>query len=135
MKISKILAIATLAVAAGQSFNVLAATANVCAGGGAASATPFGPVGEQRTAAGTDIFVQSGFTVQCSNNVAMNYNEVSATIFGVAAASVKGNQVVGGNSNGGAIKQIGSPCPTTGCTAALVDTATTDDAVTGAGSS
>jgi hypothetical protein len=123
MKISKILAIATLAVAAGQSFNALAASASVCSGGGAASAAPFGSVGEQRTASGTDIFVKTGFTVQCSNNVIMDYNEVSATVFAVAAASVKGNQVVGGNSNGGAIKQTGNPCATTGCTATEVDAA------------
>jgi hypothetical protein len=131
MKISKIITIATLAVAAGQSFNAFAASASVCSGGSAASATPFGSVGEQRTATGTDVFVKTGFTIQCSNNVAMDYNEVSATLFAVAAASVKGNQVVGGNSNGGAIKQVGSACPTTGCTAALVDTAVISAVVLG----
>ncbi len=128
MKISKILAIATLAVAAGQSFNAIAVTATACTGV-AGSITPFGTVGESRS--DTTSFVKTGFSVQCSSNVWMNYNDVSATVFGVAAASVKGNQVVGGNSNGGAIKQIGSACPTTGCTSALVNSATTHAYVTG----
>lgn len=130
MKISKIVAIATLAVAAGQSFNAFAASssAQVCSGAAGAQ-LPWGAVGASNSDA--DSFIKTGFSVQCSNNVFMNYNDVSATIFGVAAASSKGNQVVGGNSNGGAIRQIGDPCPTTGCTAALVDTATTTAYVAG----
>lgn len=133
MKISKIVAIATLAVAAGQSFNAFAgsSTGTACAGA-ATTVLPFGAVGA--TNADTESFIKTGFSVQCSSNVIMNYNDVSATVFGVAAASTKGNQVVGGNSNGGAIKQIGSPCPTTGCTQGLVDTATTNAAVTGSSS-
>jgi hypothetical protein len=130
MKISKIVAIATLAVAAGQSVNAIAASVSgtVCAGQ-AMSATPFGGVGV--TNADTNSFVKTGFSVQCSSNVIMNYNDVSATVFGVAAGSLKGNTVVGGNSNGGAIRQIGNPCATTGCTQANVDSATVTSYVTG----
>lgn len=129
MKISKIVAIATLAVAAGQSFNALSATGTACAGGTATSVILFATaVGEPNS--NTDSFVKVGFTVQCSNNVIMDYNDVSATVFGVVAASAKGNQVVGGNSNGGAIRQI-KACATTGCIATDVSDKLTDGAVTG----
>lgn len=132
MKISKIIAIATLAVAAGQSFNAFAAsTGTACSGGTAASINPFGAVGASNVT--TDSFVKTGFTVQCSTNVAMSYNDVSATLFGVVAGSVKGNQIVGGNSNGGAIKQL-SVCASTGCTTTGVDAAVTDAAVAGSSS-
>ena len=132
MKISKIIAIATLAVAAGQSFNAFAAsTGTACSGGTAASISPFGAVGASNET--TDSFVKTGFTIQCSTNVAMSYNDVSATLFGVVAGSVKGNQVVGGNSNGGAIRQI-DVCATTGCTTTVVDGKVTDAAVAGSSS-
>lgn len=132
MKISKIIAIATIAVAAGQSLNAFAAsTGTACSGGTAASINPFGSVGASNVT--TDSFVKTGFTVQCSTNVAMSYNDVSATLFGVVAGSVKGNQIVGGNSNGGAIKQIGV-CATTGCTDAGVKAEVTNAAVAGSSS-
>ena len=132
MKISKILAIATLAVAAGQSFNAFAASGTACTGGTATSVTPFAAVGESNT--DTSSFVKVGFTIQCSNNVVMDYNDVSATMFGVVAGSVKGNQVVGGNSNGGAIRQI-KACATTGCTATDVSGEIESAEVTGSSSS
>lgn len=53
-------------------------------------------------------FFKSGFTVQCSNNVIASYTENSANLLTVAAGSIKGNQVVAGNSNGGAIKVVGT---------------------------
>lgn len=133
MKISKIVAIATLAVAAGQSFNAFAgsSTGTACSGGTAASIQPWGSVGASN--ADADSFVKTGFTVQCSSNVSMSYNDVSATVFGVVAGSVKGNQIVSGNSNGGAIKVL-QACPTTGCTDTAVQGLTGDASVTGGGS-
>jgi len=107
MKIGKIIAVASLAVAAGQSLVANAATATVCAGA-AAKSEPFGAVGTPRTETGTDIFVKTGFSVQCSNNVHMAYNEVSSNSIGVVAVSAKGNQIAGGNSNGGAIGVLGT---------------------------
>ena len=126
MKIDKIVAVAALAIAAGQSFTVQAATASACAGV-AGSQQPFGNVGATRS--DTNSFVKVGFSIQCSNNVLMNYDDISATVFSVGAGSAKGNAAFAGNSNGGAIRQLAT-CPSTGCTASEVNTA-----ITAAGSS
>jgi Cu-processing system permease protein len=47
---------------------------------------------------GTPVFAKTGFDVQCSSNTVVSYNEVSGTLFAVAAGSGKGNQLFGGNS-------------------------------------
>lgn len=129
MKISKILAVAALAVAAGQAVTANAATATVCSGAAAANKLdifggPGTPVGS------TAAFVKTGFSVQCSANVHMAYNEVSATSFGVISASTKGNQYFGGNSNGGAVAVI-DKCAAANCVAADVTDHTAVAAVAG----
>ncbi|MBI5907513.1 MAG: hypothetical protein HY853_02865 [Burkholderiales bacterium] len=68
------------------------------------------------------VFTRNGFDVQCSSNVFLGAQEVSANLAVVGAASAKGNQYYGGHSNGGAIT-AGGACATTGCTQANTDTA------------
>jgi hypothetical protein len=119
MKIGKIVAIATLAIAAGQAVTATAATGTVCTGGTAKKADMFGGTGTPVTDTSTSLFVKTGFSAQCSANVFMNYNDASATSFGVAAVSAKGNQIAGGNSNGGAIGVLGK-CSAASCAVADV---------------
>lgn len=54
-------------------------------------------------------FIRNGFDFNCSNNVLLSYDEVSANLFQVGSGSTKGNQYFAGNSNGGAIAAKG-PC-------------------------
>ena len=49
------------------------------------------------------LFIKTGFDIQCSNNVLLQFAEVSANAAAVAAGSLKGNQSFSGQSNGGAI--------------------------------
>lgn len=49
------------------------------------------------------LFIKTGFDVQCSNNVLLQAQEVSANAAAVASGSLKGNQTFSGHSNGGAI--------------------------------
>lgn len=49
------------------------------------------------------MFIKTGFDVQCSNNVLLQAQEVSANAAAVASGSLKGNQTFAGHSNGGAI--------------------------------
>lgn len=53
-------------------------------------------------------FIRNGFDFNCSNNVHLAYNEVSANLFIVGSGSAKGNQYFAGNSNGGAISAKGT---------------------------
>jgi hypothetical protein len=73
----------------------------VCAGLPAAKFDVYGGSGTPVT--GTIYFVKTGFAVQCSSNTHVSFQEVSATLFTVAAGSTKGNQSVKGSSNGGAV--------------------------------
>lgn len=96
MKIAKIIAVASLAVAAGQAMADVA-----CSSGSARSVGLFGGSGQPVT--GTINFIRTGFNVMCSSSVILHYQEVSGTLFTVAAGSAKGNQSVKGSSNGGSI--------------------------------
>ncbi|MDA8254632.1 MAG: hypothetical protein M0Z99_03170 [Betaproteobacteria bacterium] len=58
----------------------------------------------------TPVFTKTGFEVQCSSNTVVSYNEVSGTLFAVAAGSGKGNQLFSGNSNGGAVATSTTAC-------------------------
>ncbi len=58
----------------------------------------------------TPVFAKTGFDVQCSSNTVVSYNEVSGTLFAVAAGSGKGNQLFGGNTNGGAVTASTTAC-------------------------
>jgi hypothetical protein len=76
---------------------------------GAATSGKTTVYGGDGTAVGTpSYFVQQGFTVQCSANVLMSFQEQSATLAVVASGSVKGNQAFGGSTNGGAIASVGT---------------------------
>ena len=59
---------------------------------------------------GTPIFIRTGFDVQCSSNTIVSYNEFSGVLFAVAAGSAKGNQLFGGNTNGGAVVASSTAC-------------------------
>jgi len=116
MKISKIIAVATLAVAAGQ-----AMATEACSSGSARSVQLFGGSG---VPVASPVFIRTGFNVMCSSSVILHYSEVSGTLFTVAAGSAKGNQSVKGSSNGGSIT-VYSKCSGTNdaCTAGDVTTA------------
>lgn len=65
---------------------------------------------------GTPTFVMTAFNTGCSANVSLNYQEVNANTFYVAAASSKGNQSFAGNSaGGGTIVPNTTACPAAGC--------------------
>lgn len=101
INMKNLVAVAALAVVA-VSNQANAATAAACTG----TATKISiNGGSGATTAST--FFKTGFEVQCSNNVIASYNENSSNLFTVGAGSVKGNQIVAGNSNGGAIKVVG----------------------------
>lgn len=94
----------------------------VCNGNAAAKNAVLGGSGTPVTASVS--FIKNGFDMQCSSNTFVSFQEHSATLFGVAAGSAKGNQTVRGNSNGGAIG-VSAKCTGTNnnCTAGDVTTA------------
>lgn len=67
--------------------------------------TGTGTGGDQTVTATSGNFIVNGFTMKCSANVFLGYDE-SATAVGVAAASKKGKNIFGGGSAGGQVKQI-----------------------------
>lgn len=87
-----------LAVAAVSSISANAATQSICTGGGAGNGQP--------VASGSD-FVKVAFTPKCSANVILTGDDVSATVYKVGAASVKGKTVFAGSSLGGAVGNVG----------------------------
>ena len=82
------------------------------------------------------VFVKTGFAVQCSSNTIVSYNEVSGTLFAVAAGSAKGNQLFGGHTNGGAVTASTIACtsPTKSCTGSDVAGELTRTVTAGGGS-
>lgn len=75
------------------------------------------------------IFVQQSFTVQCSANTLMSFNEVNANLAVVASASAKGNTIFIGSSSGGAVTADPTTpkcSATTTCAAGDVTTGLTD---------
>jgi hypothetical protein len=51
--------------------------------------------------------VKVAFTPKCSANVILTGDDVSATVYKVGAASVKGKTVFAGSSLGGAVGNVG----------------------------
>jgi hypothetical protein len=72
-----------------------------CDGATAAKYNQFGAPGTPYTTANS--FVKTGFSVQCSSNTYVAYQNISGTQFLVGAGSAKGNQSFRGSSNGGAV--------------------------------
>ncbi|MCB1942777.1 MAG: hypothetical protein KDI53_12185 [Candidatus Accumulibacter sp.] len=70
-------------------------------------------------------FIINDFTMKCSANVYLKYDE-NATAVGVAAVSKKGKNIFAGGSAGGQVKPTGTTC--TNCT----DTSITDTIVAAA---
>lgn len=103
----------------------------VCDGGAGAGKTDvWGGPGAVVTG-GT--FTVAGFAIQCSNNVHMSINEVSATLAVVGSTSAKGNQFFGGHTNGGSVTAMGK-CAADPCAAGDVSTALTDAEAAGSSS-
>lgn len=102
-----------LAVAATTSLSANAAAQTVCSGGGAGNGN--------QVVAGTD-FVKVAFTPKCSANVMLQGNDLSATVYLVASASLKGKTVFNGSSVGGAVTKAGE-CSASPCTPSEVGTA------------
>jgi hypothetical protein len=80
---------------------VTGANEDVCTGSVAAKYTVYGGPGNPVTEASS--FVKTGFSVQCSANTFVTFQNWSGTDFRVGSASVKGNQSYKGSSNGGAV--------------------------------
>jgi hypothetical protein len=85
-----------------------AATEQCACNGGTAQKTSIN--GGPGAVVATPVFTKTGFEVQCSANTVVSYNEVSGTLFAVAAGSGKGNQLFAGNSNGGAVQASTTAC-------------------------
>lgn len=64
--------------------------------------------GDVAVTKGTD-FIVNDFTMKCSKNVFLKYEE-SATAVGVASVSKKGKNIFAGGSAGGQVKPTGSTC-------------------------
>jgi len=98
------------------------ANADVCTGQTAAKYDVYGGPGTPVTVA--ESFIKTGFSVQCSANTFVTFQNVDATSFRVGSASVKGNQSYKGSSNGGAVVlstacgQSTTPCAQTDAQAA-----------------
>ncbi len=94
-----------LAVAAVTSLSANAEVVDVCTGGVAKDGTKF-------TSAST--FVKIEFTPKCSANVLLAGDEVSATLFRVGSASIKGKTMFAGSTAGGTVGNVGvcgaDPC-------------------------
>lgn len=88
------------AIGAAGTGGTLATAASACLGT-AQKNTIYGGSGNPVTTGA--LFIKTGFDVQCSNNVLMQLQEVSANAGAVASGSLKGNQSFSGHSNGGAI--------------------------------
>ncbi|MCB1933882.1 MAG: hypothetical protein KDI45_15620 [Candidatus Accumulibacter sp.] len=102
-----------LAVAAVTSLSANAAAVSICSGGAATDG--------QAVASGTN-FVKVAFTPKCSANVLLYGEDVSATVYKVGSASVKGKTVFAGSSLGGAVGNVGS-CSASPCASSEVTTA------------
>lgn len=74
---------------------------DVCTGSTAAKYSVYGGPGQPVTEATS--FIKTGFSVQCSANTYVTFQNHSGTDFRVGSASVKGNQSYRGSSNGGAV--------------------------------
>lgn len=72
--------------------------------GTAGKSTVYGGSGNPVTT--NALFIKTGFDIQCSNNVLLQWSEVSANAAAVASGSLKGNQSFNGHSNGGAIVAV-----------------------------
>ena len=94
-----------LAVAAVTSLSANAAAVSVCSGVAAGDGAKF--------TAGTN-FVKQDFTPKCSANVLLAGDEVSATLFAVGSASIKGRTRFAGSTAGGTVGNVGvcgaDPC-------------------------
>lgn len=124
---------------AGPAADVATVTAgtsyNLCDGAtGGGKVKVWGGSGTVLDSSATPVFTRSGFDVQCSSNVFLRAQEVSANLAVVAAGSAKGNQSFAGHSNGGAIAPS-AKCTGTNdsCVTGDIDTAITA-AITAAGS-
>jgi hypothetical protein len=80
---------------------VTGANSDVCTGALAAKYTVYGGPGTPVTEATS--FIKTGFSVQCSANTFVTFQNWGGTDFRVGSASVKGNQAYKGSSNGGAV--------------------------------
>lgn len=105
-----------LAVAAATSLSANAAAQTVCSGGVAANGN--------QVVSGTN-FVKVAFTPKCSANVMLQGNDLSATVYLVSSASVKGKTTFNGSSVGGAVTKYGE-CSASPCTPTEVGTALTN---------
>lgn len=132
---SLILSVATVGSAfAGPSATVTATppTADtvvpVCDGlvGGGGSKNIYGGTGNPIAA---PVFVQTGFTAQCSNNTTVSFREPDAVSAVVLGVSVKGNQVFGGSTAGGGVRTI-AKCAAAACVASDLSTANWTTAAT-----
>ncbi|MCP5228347.1 hypothetical protein [Accumulibacter sp.] len=101
-----------LAVAAVTSLSANGATQSICTGGAAGDG--------QQVAAGTD-FVKVAFTPKCSANVILTGEDVSATVYKVGSASLKGKTIFAGSSLGGSVGNVGT-CAASPCTSSEVST-------------
>lgn len=77
----------------------------------------------------TPVFVQAGFTAQCSNNTTVSFREPDAVSAVVLGVSVKGNQVFGGSTAGGGVRTI-AKCAAAACVASDLSTANWTTAAT-----
>lgn len=93
--------VATAGDIAAPSGAVTGANSDVCTGSTAAKYNIYGGPGQPVTEASS--FVKTGFSVQCSANTYVTFQNHSATDFRVGSASAKGNQSYRGSSNGGAV--------------------------------
>jgi hypothetical protein len=75
--------------------------ADVCTGSTAAKYDVYGGPGTPVTESTS--FIKTGFSVQCSANTFVTFQNWSATDFRVGSTSAKGNQSYKGSSNGGAV--------------------------------
>lgn len=99
---------------------VTGASSDVCTGSTAAKYNVYGGPGQPVTEATS--FIKTGFSVQCSANTFVTFQDHSATDLRVGSASVKGNQSYRGSSNGGAVVLHGA-CAGTACAATDAQTA------------
>jgi hypothetical protein len=65
--------------------------------------------GDVSIAGATTTFIVNTFTMKCSANVYIKYDQ-SATAVGVAAVSGKGKNIFAGGSAGGQVKPSGNTC-------------------------
>ena len=104
---------AVMAVAAVTSLSANAASQSICTGGVAGNGAS--------VASGTN-FVKVNFTPKCSANVILSGDDMSATVYRVGSASVKGKSTFNGSSLGGAVGKH-AECAASPCTASEVSTA------------